>query len=115
MKKGEKQKFHLTSRVHFPLGYSAQVCVVMKGHLVKPSLNIEKNRVNVTEPLGMNKTRNLIKTYLESSSLGRVLKIMERVPIGDLRNNSTSPRRDVFKLMTGIKEKKNVLMSRNLK
>ena len=102
MKKSEKQKFHLTSRVHFPLGYSAQVCVVMKGHLVKPSLNIEKNRVNVTEPL--DKSRNLISTYLESSSLGRVLKIMERVPIGDLRNNSTSPRRDVFKLMTRIEE-----------
>ena len=29
---------------------------------------------------------------------------MERVPIGDLRNNSTSPRRDVFKLMTGMEE-----------
>lgn len=50
------------------------------------------------------KLRNLISTYLESSSLGRVLKIMERVPIGDLRNNSTSPRRDVFKLMTGMEE-----------
>ena len=40
-----------TSRDHFPLGYSAQVWVVINGHFVKPSL--------------------------ESSSLGLVLKIMD--------------------------------------
>lgn len=28
---------NFTSRVHFPLGYSAQVCDVMKGHFVNPS------------------------------------------------------------------------------
>ena len=49
----------LTSRVHFPMGYSAQVCDVMKGHLVKPSL--------------------------PSSSCGRLDRIIDRVPMGDLR------------------------------
>jgi hypothetical protein len=29
--------YELTSRVQVPAGYSPQVCVVMKGHLVNPS------------------------------------------------------------------------------
>merc|ERR1712008_99578 len=62
-----------TSRDHFPLGYSAQVWVVINGHFVKPSL--------------------------ESSSLGLVLKIMDLVPIGDLENNSKSPLRVEFTVM----------------
>ena len=63
-----------TSSVHFPLGYSAHVCVVINGHFVNPSL--------------------------ESSSLGLVLNIMDLVPIGDLRNSSTSPLLVVLRVMS---------------
>merc|ERR1711878_78664 len=63
-----------TSKDHLPLGYSAQGWVVIKGHLVNPSR--------------------------ESSSLGLLLKIRERVPMGDLRKSSTSPRRVELTVMT---------------
>lgn len=71
-KKSQKKKNTSSSQV--PWGYSPHVWVVINGHLVNPSR--------------------------WSSSLGRRLRIIDLVPMGDVRNSSTSPRREAFNVMT---------------
>lgn len=77
----------LTSNVQIPCGYSPQVCVAMKGHLVKPSRRsssfglrlkiIDLVVRKVSKRVYCKKTK-FIMTYL--------------VPIGDVKNSSKSPR-----------------------
>lgn len=64
----------LTSRIQMPCGRSPHECVVMNGHFVNPS------RL--------------------SSSLARLLNIIDRVPIGDVRCITRSPRREAFAVIT---------------
>lgn len=63
-----------TSSNQVPWGYSPHVWVVMKGHFVNPSR--------------------------ESSSFCRRLRIIDLVPIGEVRNNSRSPRLLAFTVRT---------------
>lgn len=69
-----RYQMYLTSKIQVPCGYSPQVWVVINGHFVKPSL--------------------------ESSSFCLLLKIIDLVPIGDVRNSSRSPRLVAFTVKT---------------
>lgn len=76
----------ITSSVQVPWGYSPQVCVVINGHFVKPSLESSSfcRRLSIID---LKKRLHVITgTFLVFPLC------FYRVPIGDVRNNSKSPR-----------------------
>ncbi len=100
----KSEKRELTSSVHVPRGFSPQVCVVINGHLTNPSCRSSSLGLLLRiMDLRVTKLGDGRLTLNRASGLGLGREKGTGpylVPMGELRNTSTSPRRVEFSVIT---------------
>ena len=91
-----------TSSFHVPRDFSAHACVVMNGHLWKPFCESASSGrlLNNSDLIDQSQSFNIIT--LLNKRVKHLMKCVSNnnlVPSGDVRNMTTSPRRDALRLM----------------